>query len=44
LLTQPESAYLLSEYYRIYKSKLLSLLGESIIRFEGSFDIDIYSK
>lgn len=43
-MVQPEGIILVNAYKAEYRKKLESLLGESIIRFKGSFDVDIYSK
>lgn len=43
-LTEPEGLLLITAYGNEYRKKLVQLLGESVIRFKGSWQFDIYSK
>lgn len=40
---EPQGAVMLDVYQEEYKQRLNKLIGESVIRFKGSWDIDFYA-
>lgn len=44
VLTKKESEAKINKLENQYDKKLKKLIGESVVRFKGSWDIDLYAK
>ena len=44
MLIEPQGALMFDVYQDEYKTRLYKLIGESVVRFKGSWDIDFYAK